>query len=443
MAKPIVAVVGRPNVGKSTIFNYLIGNRTAIVDDTPGVTRDRIYGEAEWRGRNFMLVDTGGIEPVNDDYIYAQMRRQSQMAMDMADCILFVVDGKAGLTSDDEEVAQMLRRCKKPVVVCVNKVDSMTTMANEMYEFYSLGFDDLVCISAVQALGIGDMLDEIYKYFPDGENEEDESLITKVAVVGKPNVGKSSLINRLLGEDRMIVANMPGTTRDAIDSRVSYNGHEYVFIDTAGIRKQNKIDNDIEWYSTVRSWAAIDRADVVLIMIDAVEKQSEQDTKIAGYAHEKGKACIFIVNKWDAVEKETGTMKQFTDELYRRFPFMTYAPVLFISALTGQRVPRLYQLIDYVADQATIRATTGMLNSILADAVAMVQPPSDKGRRLKIYYITQVGVKPPQFAIFVNSKKLFHFSYERYIKNQLRKNFGFEGSDLVMLVREKSKGEDI
>ncbi len=443
MAKPIVAVVGRPNVGKSTIFNYLIGNRTAIVDDTPGVTRDRIYGESEWRGRSFTLIDTGGIEPVNDDYIYAQMRRQSQMAMDMADCILFVVDGKAGLTSDDREVAQMLRRCKKPVVVCVNKVDSMSTMADDMYEFYNLGFGDIVCISAVQALGIGDMLDEIYKYFPEGENEEDDSLIIKVAVVGKPNVGKSSLINRILGEDRMIVDNTPGTTRDAIDSRVSYNGKEYVFIDTAGIRKQNKIDNDIEWYSTVRSWAAIDRADVVLIMIDGVEKQSEQDTKIAGYAHEKGKACIFVVNKWDAVEKETGTMKQYTDELYLRFPFMQYAPVLFISALTGQRIPRLYQMIDYVADQAALRVTTGVLNSILADAVAMVQPPSDKGRRLKLYYITQVGVKPPQFAIFVNSKKLFHFSYERYIKNQLRKNFGFEGSDLVMLVREKSKGENI
>ncbi len=443
MSEPVVAVVGRPNVGKSTIFNYLIGNRTAIVDNTPGVTRDRIYGQSEWRGRKFTVIDTGGIEPVSDDYIYSQMRRQAQMAMDVADCILFVVDGKTGLTADDEDVAQILRRSGKPVVVCVNKVDSLGAMPPEMYEFYGLGFETVVSISAVQALGIGDMLDELYAFFPEGESEEDEALITKVAVVGKPNVGKSSLINRILGEERMIVADMPGTTRDAIDSRVSYNGHEYVFIDTAGIRKQNKIDSDVEWYSTVRSWAAIDRADVVLIMIDAVEKQSEQDTKIAGYAHEKGKACIFVVNKWDAVEKDNGTMKKFTDELYDRFPFMQYAPVLFISALTGQRVQKLYRMIDYVADQAALRVTTGMLNSILAEAVAMVQPPSDKGRRLKIYYMTQVGVKPPQFALFVNSKKLFHFSYERYIKNQLRKNFGFEGSDLVMLVREKSKGEDI
>ena len=442
MAYPIVAIVGRPNVGKSTLFNKLTGSRLSIVDDTPGVTRDRIFGECEWLGHTFLLVDTGGIEPFSDDVILSQMRRQAELAIDSADVIVLVTDIRSGVVATDAEVANMLQKSGKPIVLCVNKCDAVGETPAEFYEFYNLGLGDPIAVSSVHGHGTGDLLDEVLRYLPERAAEEEEDDRIRIAVIGKPNVGKSSLVNAICGENRMIVSNIAGTTRDATDTAVENKYGKFIFIDTAGLRRKSRVDTAIEKYSVIRARMAVERAQVCVIMIDATEGFTEQDSKVAGIAHEQGKACIIAVNKWDAVEKETGTMKKFTDELYDRFPFMQYAPVLFISALTGQRVQKLYQMIDYVADQAALRVTTGMLNSILADAVAMVQPPSDKGRRLKIYYMTQVGVKPPQFALFVNSKKLFHFSYERYIKNQLRKNFGFEGSDLVMLVREKSKGED-
>ena len=439
MAKPIVAVVGRPNVGKSTFFNYVAGKRISIVEDTPGVTRDRIYTEVEWRGRNFTLIDTGGIEPFAEDKILQQMRRQAEIAIETADVIVFMVDCKDGMTASDKEVANMLRKTKKPVILTVNKVDKIGEPPPEVYEFYNLGMGDIVCISSIHGLGIGDLLDEIYKYFPDEKEDEYDEDVIKVAVVGKPNVGKSSLINRIIGEERVIVSDIPGTTRDAIDTYVEHREDKYLFIDTAGIRRKSRITENIERYSTIRSWTAIERADVCLIMIDAEEGVTEQDTKIAGYAHEQGKASIIVINKWDLIEKETGTLEKYRKTVMEKLSFMTYAPVLFISAKTGQRVENLYQLIKFTADQASLRISTGMLNDLVNEAIAMVQPPSDKGKRLKIYYMTQVGVKPPSFVIFVNNVELMHYSYERYLENQLRKSFGFEGTPIRFITKQKNK----
>lgn len=437
MAKPVVAVVGRPNVGKSTFFNYLAGKRISIVEDTPGVTRDRIYAEVEWRNRKFTLIDTGGIEPYTEDIIMQQMKRQAELAVDMADVILFMVDSRDGVTASDREVATMLRKSKKPVLLVVNKVDRIGDTPPEVYEFYNLGMGDILSVSSIHGLGMGDVLDAVYEYFPDEKEEDIDEHIIKVAVVGKPNAGKSSLINKILGEERVIVSDIPGTTRDAIDTYFKVDDDEFMFIDTAGIRRKSKVTENIERYSTMRSWTAVERADVCLIMIDATEGVTEQDTKIAGYAHEQGKASIFVVNKWDLVEKETGTMEAYKKTVMDKFPFMSYAPILFISAKTGQRVTKLFEMIKYVADQATLRVTTGMLNDVLNEALAMVQPPSDKGKRLKIYYMTQASVKPPAFVLFINRIDLMHYSYERYIENQLRKNFGFEGTPLRFILREK------
>lgn len=439
MAKPVVAVVGRPNVGKSTFFNYVAGRRISIVEDTPGVTRDRIYTEVEWRSRKFTLIDTGGIEPYSEDKIMQQMRRQAEMAIDTANVIVFMVDIKDGLTAADEEVAVMLRKTKKPVILVVNKVDRVGNPPPEAYEFYNLGLGDFITISSVHGLGMGDLLDEIYKHFPENEEDEYEDEVIKVAVVGKPNAGKSSLINKVLGEERVIVSEVAGTTRDAIDTYVENGEDKYVFIDTAGIRRKSKVEENIERYSVIRSWGAIERADVCLIMIDAVDGVTEQDTKIAGYAHEQGKASIIVVNKWDLVEKETGTLEEYRKVVHEKLGFMTYAPVVFISAKTGQRVSKLYELIKFVANQGSLRISTGMLNDLINEAIAMVQPPSDKGKRLKILYATQAGVKPPTFVIFVNSSELFHYSYERYLENQLRKSFGFEGTPIRFIHREKDK----
>ncbi len=439
MGKPVVAVVGRPNVGKSTFFNYLAGSRISIVEDTPGVTRDRIYTEIEWRSTKFTLIDTGGIEPYSEDIIMQQMKRQAEIAIETADVIVFMVDGKDGMTATDKEVATMLRKSQKPVVLCVNKVDRIGEPPPDVYEFYNLGMGDMQIISSVHGLGMGDLLDAIFEHFPeDTDTEEDEDVI-KVAVVGKPNAGKSSLINSILGENRVIVSNIPGTTRDAIDTHVEMDGQKYTFIDTAGIRKRSKINETIEKYSTIRSWTAIERADVCLIMIDAEDGVTEQDTKIAGYAHQQGKASIIVVNKWDLIEKQTGTLEEYRKVVHEKLGFMTYAPVLFISAKTGQRVNKIYELIKFVADQAAFRISTGMLNDLVNEAVAMVQPPSDKGKRLKIYYMTQVGIKPPAFVIFVNDLDLFHYSYERYLENQLRKNFGFEGTPIRFIHRQREK----
>jgi len=439
MAKPIVAVVGRPNVGKSTLFNYITGKRISIVEDTPGVTRDRIYAEAEWRNRTFTLIDTGGIEPHSEDTIMQQMKRQAEIAMETADVIIFLVDAKEGMTASDREVATMLRKTHKPIILAVNKVDRAGDPPPEVYEFYNLGLGDMITISSIHGLGIGDLLDEVYKYLPENTEEEYDDDVIKVAVVGKPNVGKSSLINRIIGEERVIVSDIPGTTRDAIDTYIEKENGKYVFIDTAGIRRKSKIVENIERYSTIRSWRAIERADVCLIMIDAQEGVTEQDTKIAGYAHEQGKASIIVVNKWDLIEKETGTLEEYRKDVYEKLAFMTYAPVLFISSKTGQRVGRLYELINFVHDQASFRVSTGMLNDLVNEAIAMVQPPSDKGKRLKIYYMTQSGIKPPTFVIFVNDIKLFHYSYERYLENQLRRGFGFEGTPIKFIHREKDR----
>jgi GTP-binding protein len=439
LAKPVVAVVGRPNVGKSTFFNYICGQRISIVDDTPGVTRDRIYAEAEWRGRKFTLIDTGGIEPYSQDLIMQQMKRQAEVAIDTADVIVFMVDMKGGLTATDKEVATILRKAKKPVVLAVNKVDRVGEIPADAYEFYNLGIGDIMTISSVHGLGMGDLLDEIYKHFPaENEIDSDEEVI-KVAVVGKPNAGKSSLINNILGEERAIVSDVPGTTRDATDSFVQIDKDKYIFIDTAGIRRRSRINENIEKYSIIRAWTAVERADVCLIMIDAKDGVTEQDTKIAGYAHEQGKASVIAVNKWDIIEKETGTLEDYRKTVMEKLSFMSYAPIIFISAKTGQRVNKLFELIKFVSNQASLRITTGMLNDVLNEATSMVQPPSDKGKRLKIYYMTQASVKPPLFIIFVNNDKLFHYSYERYIENQLRKSFGFEGTPIRFIHRERER----
>ncbi len=434
-----MAVVGRPNVGKSTFFNYLAGRRISIVEDTPGVTRDRIYTEIEWRSKKFTLIDTGGIEPYSEDIIMQQMKRQAEIAIETADVIIFMVDAKDGMTATDKEVATMLRKSNKPVILTVNKVDRVGDPPPEVYEFYNLAIGDMIVISSVHGLGMGDLLDAVFEHFPeDIDNDEDDDVI-KVAVVGKPNAGKSSLINAILGENRVIVSNIPGTTRDAIDTHIEIEDQKYTFIDTAGIRKRSKINENIEKYSAIRSWTAIERADVCLIMIDAEDGVTEQDTKIAGYAHDQGKASIIIVNKWDLVAKETGTLEEYRKKVNESLGFMTYVPVLFISAKTGQRVHKIYELIKYVANQASFRISTGMLNDLVNEATAMVQPPSDKGKKLKIFYMTQVGIRPPTFVIFVNETQLFHYSYERYLENQLRKNFGFEGTPLRFIHRQREK----
>ncbi|MBR3292885.1 MAG: ribosome biogenesis GTPase Der [Oscillospiraceae bacterium] len=441
MARPLVAIVGRPNVGKSMLFNRLTGQRLSIVEDTPGVTRDRLYAPCEWCGRSFDLVDTGGIEPSTDSEILLFMREQAQIAIDAASVIVLVTDIRTGVTAADKDVANMLLRAKKPVVLAVNKADSTGTTDPTLYEFYSLGLGDPIAVSAVHGHGTGDLLDECMKYFPPAEEDEEEDDTIKVAVIGKPNVGKSSLINHILGEKRLIVSDMAGTTRDAVDSVFENQYGRYTLIDTAGIRRKSKVDERVEKFSVMRAQLAIERADVCLIMIDAREGVTDQDTKIAGLAHEAGKASIIVVNKWDLVEKETGTLEKMRKEVLRDLSFMSYAPVLFISAMTGQRTERLFELINFVNDQSSMRITTGMLNNVLADAQARVQPPTDKGRRLKIYYMTQTGIKPPNFVIFCNSRELFHFSYQRYIENQIRAVFGLEGTPVRLVIRQKGDKE--
>ena len=440
MSKPIIAIVGRPNVGKSMLFNKIIGRRLSIVEDTPGVTRDRIYGESDWRGRKFTLIDTGGIEPRTDNQILAFMRSQAQIAIDNATVIVFLCDIKTGMTASDQEVASMLQRCGKPVILAVNKVDQ--GRSPDIYEFYNLGLGDPIAVSAIHGHGTGDLLDACVQYFPPEDEEEEEDDAIKVAVIGKPNAGKSSLVNKILGEERVIVSNVAGTTRDAIDSRFTNSKGSFVFIDTAGMRKKSKVEEDIEKYSVLRATMAIDRADVCLIMIDATEGVTEQDTKVAGMAHEAGKASIIVVNKWDLVDKDDKTMARMTEDIRRDLAYMTYAPILFISAKTGQRVDKLFDIIDYVSNQATFRVTTGMLNTVLADAQTRVQPPTDKGRRLKIYYMTQVGVKPPHFVVFCNDRRLFHFSYQRYLENCIRSTFGLEGTPIILSIREKGDKEE-
>ena len=441
--KPIIAIVGRPNVGKSMLFNKLIGKRLSIVEDTPGVTRDRIYGETDWNGRQFILVDTGGIEPRTDSKMLEFMRQQAQIAIDNATVIVFLTDIRTGLTAADHEVANMLLRSGKPIVLAVNKMDSTGVPDPDFYEFYNLGLGDPIAVSAVHGHGTGDLLDACVQYFPpeDEEEEEDDDAI-KVAVIGKPNAGKSSLINRILGEERTIVSDVAGTTRDAIDSRFENDKGKFVFIDTAGMRKKSKVEEDVERYSVLRATMAIERSDVCLIMIDAREGVTEQDTKVAGLAHEAGKACIIVVNKWDAIEKDGKTMDKMRQEVQNGLAFMTYAPILFISAKTGQRVDRLFELIDYVSNQASTRITTGMLNNVLSDAQTRVQPPSDKGRRLKIYYMTQVGIRPPHFVVFCNDARLFHFSYQRYLENCIRNTFGLEGTPIILSIRQKGDKEE-
>ena len=437
MSKPIIAIVGRPNVGKSMLFNKIIGRRLSIVEDTPGVTRDRIYGESDWQGRKFTLIDTGGIEPRTDNQILAFMRSQAQIAIDNATVIVFLCDIKTGMTASDQEVASMLQRCGKPVILAVNKVDQ--GRSPDIYEFYNLGLGDPIAVSAVHGHGTGDLLDACVQYFPPEDEEEEEDDAIKVAVIGKPNAGKSSLVNKILGEERVIVSNVAGTTRDAIDSRFTNDKGSFVFIDTAGMRKKSKVNDNIEKYSVLRATMAIERSDVCLIMIDAQDGVTEQDTKVAGLAHEAGKACIIVVNKWDLVEKDDKTMDRMREDIRRDLSYMTYAPIVFISALTGQRVTRLFELINYVREQSSMRITTGMLNSVLADAQTRVQPPTDKGRRLKIYYMTQVGIRPPHFVVFCNDKKLFHFSYRRYLENQIRSVFGLEGTPIIMSIRQKGE----
>ena len=437
--RPIVAVVGRPNVGKSTLFNALAGENISIVKDTPGITRDRIYADVSWLDKDFTLIDTGGIEPDSKDIILSQMRVQAQIAIDTADVILFLVDVKQGLVDADSKVADLLRRSHKPVVLVVNKVDSFDKYMADVYEFYNLGIGDPHPVSAVNRMGLGDMLDEVISYFKDVETDEEEDDRPRVAIVGKPNVGKSSLINRLLGENRLIVSDIAGTTRDAVDTEITYNGREYVFIDTAGLRRKNKVKEDLERYMIIRTVSAVERAEVVVLVIDAVEGVTEQDAKIAGIAHERGKAVIVAVNKWDAVEKDNHTMKKFTGRIREVLSFMPYAEILYISAVTGQRLNKLYETIDIVNENHSMRIATGVLNEIMAEAVALQQPPSDKGKRLRLYYITQVSVKPPTFVIFVNDKELMHFSYTRYIENQIREAFGFRGTPLKFFIRERKE----
>ena len=439
MSKPVVAIVGRPNVGKSTLFNALAGEMISIVKDTPGVTRDRIYADATWLNHSFTLIDTGGIEPESGDVILSQMREQAQIAIDTADVIIFITDVQQGLVDSDAKVADMLRRSKKPVVLVVNKVDSVQKYMMDVYEFYNLGIGEPFAVSAANRMGIGDMLDEVVKNFPEGGSDEEEDEIPKIAVVGKPNVGKSSLINRLLGEDRMIVSDIAGTTRDAVDTKVKWQGKEYIFIDTAGLRRKGKVKEDIERYSVIRTVTAVERAHVVVILIDATEGVTEQDAKIAGIAHERGKGVIIAVNKWDAIEKDDKTIYKHTNRIRDVLAYMPYAELVFISAKTGQRVNRLFETLDAVIENQTLRIQTGVLNEILAEAVAMQQPPSDKGKRLKIYYMTQVGVRPPTFVIFVNDKELMHFSYVRYLENKIRDAFGFAGTSLKFIVRQRGE----
>lgn len=441
MSKPVVAIVGRPNVGKSTLFNKLVGARLSIVDDTPGVTRDRIYGDCEWGGRTLLLVDTGGIEPYSDDIILKQMRRQAQLAIDSADVIILVTDVRSGVVSTDREVASMLQKSGKPIVLCVNKCDTVGEPPAEYYEFYNLGLGDPIAVSSVHGMGTGDLLDAVCEYLPPAEENEEEDDTVKVAVIGKPNVGKSSLVNAILGEDRMIVSDIAGTTRDATDSYVENKYGKFVFIDTAGLRRKSRVYDSIEKYSVIRARMAVERAQVCVIMIDAVEGFTEQDSKVAGIAHELGKACIIAVNKWDAVEKDGKTMDSYRKKLMNDFSFMSYAPIIFISAKTGLRLDRLFELIKYVDDQNTMRISTGRLNDLLADATARVQPPTDKGRRLKIFYMTQASTRPPTFVCFVNRKDLFHYSYQRYIDNQIRSVFGLEGTPTRMIIRERESNK--
>ena len=439
MAKPVVAVVGRPNVGKSTLFNKIIGKRLSIVDDTPGVTRDRIYGDSEWLGKKFMLVDTGGIEPDNGDVILSGMRSQAQLAIDTASVIIFVTDIKTGVTAADADVAAMLQKSGKPVVLCVNKCDGIGEVPPEFYEFYNLGLGDPIAVSSVHGHGTGDLLDEVIAHIPECEFDNSDEEIINVAVIGKPNAGKSSLINNIAGEERSIVSDVAGTTRDAIDTRIQRDGTEYNFIDTAGLRRKSRVEDKIEKYSVIRAEMAVERADVCVIMIDGTEGFTEQDSKVAGLALEQGKACIIAVNKWDAVDKTGKTMDSMRKSLMKDFSFMPYAPIIFISAKTGQRVDRLFELIKYVYEQNCMRISTGMLNDLLADATARVQPPSDKGKRLKIYYITQISVKPPTFVCFCNKAELFHFSYQRYLENQIRSTFGLEGTPVRFIIRERGE----
>ena len=439
MSKPIVAIIGKPNVGKSTFFNYLAGSRISIVEDTPGVTRDRIYADTNWRGRNFTLIDTGGIEPESEDIILSQMREQANLAISMANVIVFVTDIRQGVTAADIEIALMLKKSGKPIVLVCNKADNFEKDREEIYEFYNLGLGDPFPISASNALGIGDVLDEIYKDFPEKEDGEDDDTTIKVAIIGKPNVGKSSLINKLLGENRAIVSDIAGTTRDAIDTNLENEYGKYVFIDTAGIRRKSKVKESIEKFSIMRTLLAVERADVCLMMIDALEGVTDQDAKIAGEAHEAGKGIIIVVNKWDEYEKETGTLEKYKKEIYNKLSYLSYAPIIFISAKTGQRVNKLFDLINFVAEQNALRVSKSVLNQVINEAIAIVQPPTDKGKRLKIFYATQASTKPPTFVIFVNNKELFHFSYERYLVNNIRKEFGLEGTPVRVIVREKTE----
>ena len=441
MSKPIVAIVGRPNVGKSTLFNALAGQQISIVKDTPGVTRDRIYADVEWLRYNFTMIDTGGIEPDSKDIILSQMREQAQIAIDTADVIIFLVDVKQGLVDSDSKVADMLRRSHKPVILVVNKVDSFEKMMPDVYEFYNLGIGEPFPISAVNKLGFGEVLDEVVSHFPEGSDTDEEDDRPKVAIIGKPNVGKSSIINKLVGKNRVIVSDIAGTTRDAIDTAIKYNGKEYVFIDTAGLRRKSKIKEDLERFSIIRTVAAVERADIAILVIDATEGVTEQDAKIAGIAHERGKGIIIAVNKWDDIEKNDKTIYEFTNKIKDTLAFMSYAEIIFVSAKTGQRLNKIYELVDHIVDAQTMRIPTGVLNEILTEAVAMKQPPSDKGKRLKIYYMTQVSVKPPTFVMFVNDVALTHFSYTRYIENRIRESFGFRGTSIRFINRERKEKE--
>ena len=442
MSKPAVAIIGRPNVGKSTFFNYIVGKRISIVEDIPGVTRDRITADANWRGRDFTLIDTGGIEPESDDVILSQMRRQADIAISLADVIVFITDIKQGITAADEDIALMLRKSKKPVILVCNKSDSYGKEPAELYEFYNLGLGDPYPVSAANAKGIGDVLDAIYEKLPPEEQQDEDDLTIKVAIIGKPNVGKSSLVNKILGENRVIVSNIAGTTRDAIDSEFENEYGKYIFIDTAGIRRKSKVEDNLEKYSIMRTLLAVERADVCLLMIDANEGVTAQDATIAGEAHEAGKGIIIAVNKWDEYEKENGALEKYKKDVYNKLSYLSYAPIIFISAKTGQRVDKLFNLINNVANQNALRVSTSVLNQVLNEAIAIVQPPTDKGKRLRIYYMTQASTKPPTFVVFVNDKKLFHFSYERYLVNQLRKEFGLEGTPVRMIVRERGEKDE-
>lgn len=442
MAKPTVAIVGRPNVGKSTFFNYIIGQRLSIVEDKPGVTRDRVYADCNWRDRDFTVIDTGGIEIESEDLITSEIANQASIAINLADVVIFLTDIKQGVTEVDKEIALMLKKSSKPVVLVCNKADNYGKTSDDIYEFYNLGLGEPYPLSATNAIGIGDILDAVFEHFPEKDENEDDNEIIKVAIIGKPNVGKSSLVNRILGEERVIVSNVAGTTRDAIDSYFENEFGKYTFIDTAGIRRKSKVYEAIERYSVMRTLLAIERADVCLMMIDANEGVTDQDAKIAGEAHEAGKGIILVVNKWDEIEKDTYTIEQFKKDVYNKLSYLTYAPILFISAKTGQRVNKLYEVINNVANQNAMRVSTSMLNQVLNEAIAIVQPPTDKGKRLKIYYITQATTKPPTFAVFVNNKELFHFSYERYLVNQIRKEFGLQGTPVRMIVREKGENAE-